>query len=106
MAKFTYDLGRRTIFFSDHALDRWWERCRENEVHGRQEALDLLKQRLSEGVWTTSLPPWNMLNVWHQARAEGFIELSEESGFVVNKNPSRDLVAVTYIEREEKHGYR
>ena len=103
MAKFTYDLGRKTIFFSDHALDRWWERCRANRINGRQEALDLLRHRLDgDGVWTTSLPPWNMLNLWHQARAEGFIQLDADAGFVVNKNPSRDLVAVTYIEREER----
>jgi hypothetical protein len=47
------------------------------------------------------LPPWGRVTLWHRARAEGFLYIDESSGFIINKNPSCDLVAVTYIEAAE-----
>lgn len=101
MAKFLHRDGRRTIFFSDHALDRWWERCKANQINGRQAAMNLLRKRLADAEWLHEVPSWTRLSLWHRGRAEGFLSLDEESGFVVNKNPSNDLVAVTYLDQEK-----
>jgi hypothetical protein len=100
--QFIHRQGRRKIFFSNHALDRWWDRCKKNEVHGRKDALALLRERLQEATWE-SLPAWSRLSMWNRARAEGFLALDENSGFVVNQNAGerRDRVAVTYIENYE-----
>lgn len=98
MATFRHQQGRRLIHFTDHALDRWWERCEQNEIHGRQEAMDLLRASLDDAQWNRAMPPWNRLSIWHRARAEGFLSLTDESGFVINKNETGDLVAVSYIE--------
>lgn len=109
MAKFIHKLGRREIFFTDHALDRWWERCEKNDIHGRQQALDLLKSSLDKAKWDRDLPAWSRLSRWNRAQAEGFVEIDEASGFVVNKNKQKngyDRVAVTYIDNIElKDGY-
>ena len=102
MARFKHKQERRVIHFTDHALDRWWERCKKNDVHGRKEALALLRERLESAKWG-SIPAWARLSLWNRARAEGFLALDEDSGFVVNQNggASRDRVAVTYIENYE-----
>jgi hypothetical protein len=101
MATFAYKLDRRQIFFTDHALDRWWERCQQNGLHGRQQAMTLLRERLGAARWTTEPPAWARLNLWHRACAEGMVVLDDDSGFVVNRNPQPDgsyqRVAVTYI---------
>jgi hypothetical protein len=103
MANFNAQIGRKTIYFSDHSLDRWWERCQENGLHGRQQAMDLLRSRLAEASWMgRAMPVWTRLSRWHRARAEGFLALDDESGFVVNRNIGGDFVAVTYIERAEQ----
>jgi len=103
MATFAYERGRKTFYFSDHALDRWWERCQENGMHGRQQAMDLLRERLDGARWMgRTVPAWTRLSKWNRARAEGFLALDDENGFVVNKNPGGgDYVAVTYIECKE-----
>jgi hypothetical protein len=98
MSSFTHEHGRRKIFFSDHALDRWWERCEQNDVHGRNEAMNLLRERLETAVWSRSTPGWAKISRWHRARAEGFLALDDVSGFVINRNPTGDRVAVTYID--------
>jgi hypothetical protein len=98
MATFNCQHGRRRIYFTDHALDRWWQRCKQNDVYGRQHAMDLLRSSLEEAIWSRSLPPWSRLSIWHQARAEGFLRIGDEAGFVVNRNENGDLVAVSYIE--------
>lgn len=100
MATFTHQHGRKKIHFTDHALDRWWERCKENDIHGRQQAMNLLRERLAQAKWT-SIPSWARLSLWNQARAEGFLAIDPDAGFVVNQNPNRDRVAVTYIENFE-----
>jgi hypothetical protein len=99
MASISYQFGRRKIFFSDHALDRWWERCEANNIKGRQAAIDLLKERLKDAKWTRDVPPWSKLSVFHRARVEGVIYLDASTCFIINKNPNGDLVAVTYLER-------
>jgi hypothetical protein len=101
MAQFSFRVGRKTVFWTDHALDRWWERCGANHLTGRQAALKLLRERLEERRLERELPPWADVTLWHRARAEGFLYIDETSGFIINKNPSRDLVAVTYIEADE-----
>jgi hypothetical protein len=94
-----YKHGRRVIHFSNHALDRWWDRCKANDVHGRKDALDLLRERLGYAAWSRSLPAWSRTSLWNRARAEGFLALDENSGFIINRNDvTRDRVAVTYIE--------
>jgi hypothetical protein len=109
MSQFKHNVGRREIFFTDHSLDRWWERCRFDKSVGRKEALALLEKRLDDGArWTTEAPAWSRLSLWHRARAEGFIYIDDDSGFVINRNRQEDgsyeRVAVTYvtnIEREQ-----
>ena len=102
MATFVHKQDRITIYFTDHALDRWWERCEENGLHGRQKAMNLLRERLAGATWTGRyLPDWTRVSLWNRARAEGFLSLDDDSGFVVNRNPGADYVAVTYIEKKE-----
>ena len=102
MANYSRTLGRREIIFTDHALDRWWQRCEENEVNGRKAALRLLDSAMEDATWKSTTPDWAGLSIWNLARAEGFVYLDEDSGFVINRNPSGDRVAVTYIERGYK----
>lgn len=101
MAQFNRKVGRRDIHWSDHALDQWWTRCQQNAISGRTQALELLEERIQKAQWDHSLPMWSRVSLWHRARAEGFLYLDENSGFVINRNPNRHLVAVTYIERLE-----
>lgn len=109
MSSFTHQHGRLTIFFSDHALDRWWERCQANGGHGRQQAMDLLRNKLNEIAANPqkhlerTAPPWSHLSLWHQARAENYLMLASDSCFVINRNETGDLVAVTYIEPEGRN---
>lgn len=99
---FSYKLGRREIFFSNHALERWWERCRKNKMVGHRESLQLLSLALESGRWSTELPAWSRVSLWNRAVAEGFVYMDADSGFVVNRNShSGDRVAVTYIENIE-----
>ena len=102
MAQFSYRVGRKTVFWTDHALDRWWERCGANHLNGRVAALKLLRERLEAQRLDRDLPPWGRVTQWHRARAEGFLYIDDHSGFIINKNPSRDLVAVTYIEADDE----
>ena len=102
MANFRRTVGRREVVFSDHALDRWWQRCEQNETHGRRDALRLLDSAIQDATWSRSIPNWAGLSMWNLARAEGFVYLDEDSGFVVNRNPSGDRIAVTYIEKNLK----
>lgn len=101
MADFSYRIGRKTVFWTDHALDRWWERCKRNHLNGRKEALALLEERLAAKRMERELPPWSGVSRFHRALAEGFIYIDERSGFVINKNPSKHLIAVTYIEARD-----
>lgn len=98
MAKFLHIHEKKKIFFTDHSLDRFWERCKENDVHGRQQALNHLRKRLADATWFVEIPSWTKVSDWNRERADGFLSLDENSGFVVNKNPSGDRVAVTYLE--------
>ena len=99
---FSYKLGRRKIYFTNHALDRWWERCNKNKGLGRNESVSLLSEVLGKGRWTTEMPAWSRLSLWNRSIAEGFIYVDQDSGFVINRNRvSRDRVAVTYIENIE-----
>ena len=100
MASFSHRVGRKTVFWTDHALDRWWERCQANSLTGRREALALLDERLDASKMVHTIPPWGCVSKFHRALAIGFIYIDETSGFIVNKNASSDLVAVTYIEAQ------
>jgi hypothetical protein len=101
MAQFMAHIERRRVYFSDHALDRWWERCRANHVNGRQDALDLLRCSLGEGEWRYKAPSWARLSLWHRARCEGHLLLGD-GAFIVNRNATGDLVAVSYIEPDDE----
>lgn len=102
MARFAHQFGRRKIHFTDHALDRWWDRCKANEIKGRKEALENLRETLETAEFKASFPKWAVLKLWHQARAEGFIFLGEDAGFVVNKDADGTRVAVTYMEKRKE----
>lgn len=101
MANFSCRVGRRTVYWTDHALERWWERCDANELNGHRAALELLRERLEGSRIKRDLPTWSRVTLYHRARAEGFVAIDEDSGFIVNRNPNGDYVAVTYIEREK-----
>lgn len=109
MAAFVHQHGRRRVFFTDHALDRWWERQRDNGLHGRQAAMNLLRERLDSAAqeprrtYQRDIPPWSRLSLWHRARADGFLTLGDDACFVINRNRGGDYVAVTYIERTQPH---
>lgn len=96
---FMKQIEEREIYFTNHALDRWWERCQENELHGRNESLDLLRQRLSGADYVNSVPEWSQVNDHHRASAKGFVKIDDESGFVIKQNPNGDRVAVTFLDR-------
>jgi hypothetical protein len=101
MSSFVKKVNRRIIHFSDHALDRWWERFRKNETGGRKEALELLRRSLEESREQKNTPPWYSPSLFHKATTHHFVSLDNgERGFVVMKNPSGDFVAVTYIDKE------
>lgn len=85
-------LGRRTITITDHARDRYYER---RGVIGTGD----LARDLVSAQWDRAKPSWLQLSMWHRARAEGYVVLDDERCFVVNRNPSGDLVAVTYMDR-------
>lgn len=95
MANFRKRIDRKTIFFTDHALDRWRERSGRNEIE--------LSQRLDNGPrLVRDIPEWSDVDRFHRARASGFIELDDNEGFVVNRNPNGDYVAVTYLDRVDQ----
>jgi hypothetical protein len=89
-------VGRHVVEFSDHALDRWWERQQSEDGCGRQEAIRRLDAALAASRKDRDAPPWADLSLWHRARAEFFLHTSD-GAFVVNRNANRDLVAVTYL---------
>ena len=100
MATFLFRHDRKgTIFFTDHALDRWWERCEANGLHGRQEAMNLLRVRLADATWKRDIPGWARISVWNRAKAEGWLGMDDESGFIINRNDKKERVAVTYLDR-------
>jgi hypothetical protein len=98
MAQFVHKHDRRTIYFTYHALNRWWDRCQQNGINGRMAAMDLLRVKLASAIWTHDIPSWARVTLFNRARAEGFLALDERSGFVINKNPNKEQVAVTYLE--------
>ncbi len=97
MASFSQKIRRKRVHFTDHALDRWWEREADNAPLGRQQALALLRERLNGSRACRDLPHWARVSVYHRAVADHFVDLGDASGFVVNRNSNGDLVAVTYI---------
>ncbi len=99
MAHFSEEVKDRTIYFSNHALDRWWERCEGNELHGRSQALKMLRENLKESKVTEEIPEWSEVNKFHRAKADHFINIDSDSGFVINRNPNGDFVAVTFIDK-------
>ena len=99
MANFSEKINRRTIHFTDHALDRWWERFDENEIAGRADALDNLRQSLKESSVSRELPSWARVNRYHRAIADHFVKIDDDAGFVINRNPNGDFVAVTFIDK-------
>lgn len=85
-------LGRRTIAYSVHAQERYFERA-DRHVRGELEA------DLEQATWSNRVPTWAHLNTWHRGRAEGAVMLDEGRAFIVNRNANGQLVAVTYVER-------
>lgn len=87
-------IGRRTIYFSVHAVERYYERSSSRSA-------DELRAALAEARWSRALPRWVVLSTWHRARAEGAIVLNDEEAFIVNRNSNGDLVAVTFLSRRD-----
>lgn len=107
MAYFKYEVRRRTIYFSDHALDRYWQRYMDDNPHaGRKDCRQTLADEMASARWHRGIPPWSHMNLWHRARCEGVVYLDDDRAFVINRNPSKDLVAVTYIENPEGMRFR
>jgi hypothetical protein len=100
MAQFSEKIGRKVIWWTNHALERWWERCDANETNGRRDAMVLLREKIQDKRIERDLPPWSRVTLFHRARAEGFLFIDDHSGFVINRNPNGDYVAVTYIEND------
>lgn len=99
MANFSEKINRKTVHFTDHALDRWWERYDPNEVAGRRDALEALREKLKGSQTSREMPPWARINRFHKAKADHFVNIDDEAGFVVNRNPNGDFVAVTFIDK-------
>jgi len=101
VAAFNAQVGRHTIHFSDHALDRFWERCCHEGYIGRREALLRLRAALAglERIQRQP-PPWLRTSWWNIARAEGYLVVLEDTCIVVNRNANGDRVAVTTIVRD------
>lgn len=98
MAHFKHTIGRREVFFSDHALDRYWQRHLDDNPHaGRKECRETLDRELDGAFWMAGIPGWSRMTLWHRARCEGCVMLDDDHAFVINRNPSRDLVAVTFL---------
>lgn len=94
----------KTVYFSNHALDRWWERCQENEVNGRSKALRLLRQRLDDSklLASDSMPSWVRDSVKakiSEDKQRGFLSLDNDNGFVVVENGKESFVAVTFLSK-------
>jgi hypothetical protein len=99
MSVFVRKIGRYPIAFSDHALDRWWERHHGEDACGRRAALEALDRALDGATRTTEPPAGTSLSLWHRARADHYI-VCEDGFFVVNRGDGaggRDRVATTYI---------
>lgn len=90
----SFQIGRRTVYLTDHARDRYYERT---EVRGR---LNRLERELEVARWDSCVPSWSRLSFWHRARAAGSVVLDDDRAFIVNCNPNGDLMAVTYLVRE------
>ena len=73
MASFAHNFGRRTIHFSDHALDRWWQRFHGDDCSGRQAAMSELRDRLADALVSHDPPAWARVSLWHRARAELYL---------------------------------
>lgn len=96
---FARKVGRYHIAFTNHALDRWWERHHGEDPCGRRAAMDALDKALDKAERTTEPPPGSNLSLWHRARADHYL-LCEDGFFVVNRGDGaggRDRVATTYI---------
>jgi hypothetical protein len=106
MASFRHQIGRRTIFFSDHALDRWWQRFHGDDRSGRQAAMNELRRRLAAAIVSTDPPAWARVSLWHRARAEMYLLVDApvpvlQAAFVINRNANGDRVACTCLIRGE-----
>lgn len=96
------EVQREEIFFTTHALDRWWDRWQENETGGRKDAMEALRRELANGRIEREQPEGLGLSLWHRARAWGYIVIGD-GAFVVNRGglagSTRDLVATTFVLR-------
>jgi hypothetical protein len=99
MGLFVEQIESKQIYFSNHALDRWWERCTENKLNSRTEAMQMLRDNLKESEVSEIIPEWSQVNKQHRSKADHFIKIDNDSGFVINKNPNGDFVAVTFIDK-------
>jgi hypothetical protein len=106
MAHIKHKLGRREIFFSDHALDRYWQRHLDDDpTAGRQECRERLRVEMETATWDRMPPVWSRMSRWHAARCEGVILLDNDHCFVINRNASGDLVAVTFLINQKEALY-
>lgn len=106
MAFLKHRVGRKDIFFTDHALDRYWERYADQNPHaGRKEARTMLMKELETAELRRDRPAWAKMSWWHAARCIYTLHLDDDRCFIINKNPSSDLMAVTYLFNERKLSY-
>jgi hypothetical protein len=102
MAFMKHTVGRKEIFFTDHSLDRYWERYVDQNPHaGRQQARESLMQELEDAELRRDRPAWARMSWWHAARCIYMLHLDDDRAFVINKNPSGDLLSVTYLQNKK-----
>ena len=99
MPQFVEEINNKQIYFSKHSLDRWCQRLDIKKFNSRAEAFAALKKKLKNSEVTDAIPDWSDVNNNHRSKADHFIKLDSESGFVINKNPTGDFVAVTFIDK-------
>jgi hypothetical protein len=103
MSQIKKRIDDKVVYFSDHALDRWWERCEENEVNGRSRAIRLLRESLNECRLLPSgpMPSWVRDSAKSRLRnnQKGFLSLDNDNGFVIVEDGKGKFVAVTFLSK-------
>ena len=82
-------LGRRTIYLSMHAMERYYERSGGRTLQDLERALDGAR-------WIAGAPSYARMSVWHQGRCEGHVPAGP-GAFCICREPNRELVASTYV---------
>jgi hypothetical protein len=81
------------VHFSDHAVDRYYQRA------GKRSTGEL-REDLKGATWRYGvLPDFVQLSTWHRGLATGSLFLDSDRAFIVNRAPDGNLVAVSFVTR-------